>query len=164
MTSDLITGPEPSVRVRPQFWACASGRWCPPPTSGCGSNQFCRNWTLVSGSSFRRSKRTTVTVFDDERSDLYSWLLCVLTLVFSDAPPLSERRVSQAQQEHETIEADLSSMFPKVSARKSKPLKPQQTTCRRPDHVVGGVAWAGPGAEQDMSTEETTNFTSFTKG
>lgn len=36
----------------------------------------------------------------------------VLTVVYISCVP--ERRVSQAQREHETIEADLSSMFPKV--------------------------------------------------
>lgn len=45
-----------------QFWASSSGRSSPLTTSVCGSNRFCRNWTLESESSSGRSKRTMVTV------------------------------------------------------------------------------------------------------
>lgn len=117
----------------PQLWAFSSGRSSHLTTSACGSNRCCRSWTLASESSCRRSERTTVTAADHgpllkphrhkNRSGVYlrrfdltlingrkAGSLLVFNILF-----VSERRLLQAQREHENVESDLSSMFPKVS-------------------------------------------------
>lgn len=49
------------------------GLWFLPKKSVCGWSPFCRNWTSASGSSFRKSKRITVTIPSDTLVVLWAW-------------------------------------------------------------------------------------------
>lgn len=60
--SDLIFRVFPSLELSLQCLAFSCGLWFHLTRSVCGWNQFCRNWTLASGSSFGKSKRTMVTM------------------------------------------------------------------------------------------------------
>lgn len=52
----------PVFRPSLQCWVFSCGLWFRLTRLGCGWSQFCRSWTLASGSFFRKSKRTMVTV------------------------------------------------------------------------------------------------------
>lgn len=52
----------PVFRPSLQCWVFSCGLWFRLTRLGCGWSQFCRSWTLASGSFFRKSKRIMVTV------------------------------------------------------------------------------------------------------
>lgn len=52
----------PVFRPALQCWVFSCGLWFRLTRLGCGWSQFCRSWTLASGSFFRKSKRIMVTV------------------------------------------------------------------------------------------------------